>query len=122
MFYRSKTVAAWLALTGGALGLHRLYLHGLRDPLAWLHWLPTGAGLVGVARLRNLGQDDPAAWLLIPVLGLMLSAAMLTAIVYALTPDAKWDARHNPGQPGLPAPAGGRCWQRSPRCWWEVPP
>lgn len=100
MFYRSKTVAAWLALTGGALGLHRLYLHGLRDPLAWLHWLPTTAGLVGVARLRNLGQDDPAAWLLIPVLGLMLSAAMLTAIVYALTPDVKWDARYNPGQPG----------------------
>jgi hypothetical protein len=44
---------------------------------------------VGVARLRNLGQDDPAAWLLIPVLGLMISAAMLTAIVYALTPDER---------------------------------
>ena len=30
----------------------------------------------------------------------MLSAAMFTAIVYALTPDAKWDARHNPGHAG----------------------
>ena len=78
-------------------GLHRLYLHGLRDRLAWLHLLPTLAGLVGVSRLRNLGQDDPAAWMLIPVLGLVISAAMLTAIVYALTPDEKWDARHNPG-------------------------
>jgi hypothetical protein len=25
---------------------------------------------------------------------------MLVAIVYALTPDARWDARHNHGQPG----------------------
>lgn len=103
MTYRSKTVAAWLALTGGVLGLHRLYLHGLRDPLAWLHWLPTAAGLTGVARLRNLGQDDPAAWLLIPVLGLTISVVMLTAIVYALTPDERWDARHNPGQTGAAA-------------------
>jgi hypothetical protein len=57
-------------------------------------------GLVGVARMRNLGQDDALAWLLIPVLGLMISAAMFTAIVYALTPDEKWDARHNPGCKG----------------------
>lgn len=97
MHYRSKTVAAWLALGLGTLGLHRLYLHGLRDRLAWLHLVPTALGLAGALRLRNLGQDDPAAWLLVPVLGLMISAAMLTAIVYALTPDDKWDTRHNPG-------------------------
>ncbi len=98
MHYRSKTVAAWLALSLGTLGMHRLYLHGLRDRLGWLHLVPTAVGLVGAIRLRNLGQDDPVAWMLIPVLGLMISAAMLTAIVYALTPDEKWDARHNPGQ------------------------
>lgn len=97
MHYRSKTVAAWLALSLGTLGLHRLYLHGPRDRLAWLHLAPTAVGLVGAIRLRNLGQDDPVAWVLIPVLGLMISAAMLTAIVYALTPDEKWDAQHNPG-------------------------
>jgi hypothetical protein len=99
MRYRSKTVAAWSALALGALGVHRLYLHGLRDRLAWAHPLPTLLGLVGVQRLRVLGQDDRLAWLLIPLLGLMLSLAMLTAIVYALTPDEQWDARHNPGQP-----------------------
>lgn len=101
MRYRSKTVAAWLALCLGPLGLHRAYLHGLRDKLAWLHLAPTAAGLLGVMRLRNLGQDDRLAWILIPVLGLTISATMLTAIVYALTPDAKWDARYNPGQPGV---------------------
>lgn len=95
--YRSKSVAAWLALLLGTLGVHRLYLHGLRDGKAWLHLLPTALGLVGVLRLRTLGQDDPLAWLLIPLLGLMISMAMLFAIVHALTPDEKWDARHNPG-------------------------
>ena len=98
--YRSKTASTWTALLGGALGLHRFYLYGARDWLAWLHLLPTLAGLVGVQRLRALGQDDHVAWALIPLLGVMLSAAMLTAIVYGLTPDEKWDARHNPGQPG----------------------
>ena len=96
---RSKTVAAWLALLLGTLGVHRLYLHGPRDAIAWLHPLPTAAGLLGVWRLRTLGQDDPVAWMLIPLLGLMISIAMLCAIVYALTPDEKWDARYNPGQP-----------------------
>ena len=95
--YRSKTAASWLALSLGTLGLHRLYLHGAGDRLAWLYPLPTVTGLVGVIRMRNLGQDDRLAWLLIPLLGLMIAAAMLTAIVYALTPDDKWDARHNPG-------------------------
>jgi len=99
MRYRSKTLAAWLTLALGALGLHRLYLYGMRDRLFWAHPLPTLLGLLGVQRLRMLGQDDRLAWLLIPLLGLMLSLAMLTAIVYALTPDEKWDARHNPGQP-----------------------
>ena len=97
--YRSKTACTWIALLGGALGLHRFYLHGPRDVLAWLYPLPTLVGLLGVARMRTLGQDDHLAWLLIPVLGVMLSLAMLAAIVYGLTPDEKWDARHNPGRP-----------------------
>lgn len=95
----SKTVAAWLALLLGALGAHRVYLHGWQDRLAWLHWPPTLAGLYGVLRMRELGQDDHLAWLLVPLLGLSLSAAMVAAIVIALTPDEKWQARHNPGHP-----------------------
>lgn len=95
--YRSKTLATWIALIGGSFGLHRFYLHGRRDRWAWLHPWPSLSGLVGVLRLRELGQDDRLAWLLIPLLGLMLSIAALSAIVYALTPDERWDARHNPG-------------------------
>ncbi len=97
--YRSKTLAAWLALVAGALGLHRIYLHGVGDKLAWAHVPFTTLGLVGAERMSTLGQNDRLAWLLVPVLGLMLSQAMFFAILYALTPDERWDARFNPGQP-----------------------
>ncbi len=98
--YRSKTIAAWLALFLGALGLHRMYLYGLGDRVAWLYPLPTALGLLGVQRMDSLGQDDRLSWVLIPILGLMISLAMFSAIHYALTPDEKWDQRHNPGRPG----------------------
>lgn len=105
MVPRSKSVAAWLALLLGAVGAHRIYLHGARDWLAWLHPLPTAIGLLGVLRMQQNGQDDRLAWLLIPLLGVMLSQGMLCAIVFGLTPDARWNARHNPGRP-----AGDSLW------------
>ncbi len=97
--YKSKTLATWIAVIGGSLGLHRFYLHGFRDVWGWLHAPPALAGLYGVQRMNELGQDDKLAWALIPLLGFVLAAAMLAAIVYGLTPDEKWDARHNPGRP-----------------------
>lgn len=97
--YRSKTLAAWLALVAGTLGLHRIYLHGVGDKLAWAHVPLTTLGFVGAERMVTLGQNDRLAWVLVPVLGLMLSQAMLFAILYALTPDERWDARYNPGHP-----------------------
>lgn len=95
--YRSKTVATWLALLGGSFGAHRFYLHGWRDVWAWLHPWPTLFGLAGIQRVRAFGQDDQVSWLLLPILGLMIAQACLFAIVYALTPDERWDARRNPG-------------------------
>lgn len=90
---RSKTLATWLALVAGCFGAHRFYLHGKGDLWGWLHPWPTLLGLAGVLRMRALGQDDHAAWLLIPLLGLMISQAMLSAIVIGLTPDERWQAR-----------------------------
>jgi len=98
--YKSKTLATWIAVVGGAWGLHRFYLHGFRDIWGWLHGVPTLLGLYGLQRMNELGQDDQLAWALIPLLGFMLAGAMLAAIVYGLTPDDKWDARHNPGEAG----------------------
>ena len=100
---KSKTAATWIALIGGSFGLHRFYLHGLRDVWGWLHPLPTLIGLYGIQRVRSLGQDDPLSWVLMPVLGLMLAATMLTAIVYGLTSDEKWNASFNPSHPAPPS-------------------
>ncbi len=94
--YKSKTLATWIALIGGGLGLHRFYLYGPRDVWGWLWPLPTLLGAYGVERVVKLGQDDQLAWLLLPLLGLALSSAMLAAIVYGLMPDEKWNARYNP--------------------------
>lgn len=101
--YRSKTVTAWLALTLGSLGAHRVYLHGWSDRWFWCFPLPTLLGLGGLIRLRNLGQDDTVGALLVPLLGIMLTIALVTAIVYALTPDERWNERHNSGRSGRPA-------------------
>ena len=107
---KSKTLATWIAVVAGCLGAHRFYLHGHRDVWAWLHPWPTLLGAVGVLRMRTLGQDDHLAWVLIPMLGLMLSIAMLAAIVIGLTPDEAWANRFNSGQParrsGWPAVIG----------------
>lgn len=93
---KSKTWAAWIALVGGCLGLHRFYLYGFKDKIGWLFPWPSLVGWIGLQRVQSLGQDDRLAWVLMPFLGLMLSISMLTAIVYGLTPDDKWNAKHNP--------------------------
>ena len=101
---RSKTLATWIALVGGSLGLHRFYLHGWRDRWGWLLWPPTFLGAYGIARMRTLGQDDQLAWLLIPLLGLVIAGTMLTAIVYGLMTDERWQARFDPGAAAISWP------------------
>jgi TM2 domain-containing membrane protein YozV len=91
---RAKAVATWLALVGGSVGAHRFYLHGARDAWAWLHPLPTLVGAYGFWRMREFGVDDARGALLVPFLGVMLAATMLQAIVYGLTSDERWAARH----------------------------
>ena len=100
--YRSKTLATWIAVIGGCFGLHRFYLHGLKDIPGWLVVAPTLAGLYGVQRMRYLGVDDHIAWVLIPLLGLTLSIAMISALVLGLTSDEKWQVRFNPSGPVRP--------------------
>jgi len=106
---KSKTLAAWLALVGGPLGLHRFYLHGLGDVLGWLLPIPTALGLYGIERVQKLGQDDTLSWFLIPLLGFTVAACCLTAIVYGLMTREKWNARFNPGGP-QDAESGGTRW------------
>lgn len=105
---KNKTAAAWLALAGGQLGLHRLYLFGMGDLWAWMHPIAAAVGWWGVERLRLYGQDDQLSWVLIPLLGFILAGTALTAIYYGLMPPEKWNARHNPG--ALDTPAGHTRW------------
>jgi TM2 domain-containing membrane protein YozV len=90
---RSRPVATWLAVLGGSLGLHRFYLHGLGDALAWLHPWPTLVGAWGFWRLRVLGLDDVVGSRLVPLLGAMVALGMLAAILYGLTPAERWRER-----------------------------
>ena len=105
---KNKNIAAGLALIGGQLGFHRIYLFGLRDFWAWVHPVIAAFGWWGVARAQHYGQDDHLAWLLVPLLGFTLAATSLTAIYYGLTAPEKWNARHNPSTPE--ATAGNTNW------------
>lgn len=104
---RSKTLATWLALLGGPMGVHRFYLYGLQDIWAWLHPIPTLLGAWGLRRVADFGQDDPLSWLLLPILGFMVAGTMLQAIVYGLMPDERWHARHNAALPADQLPSSG---------------
>jgi hypothetical protein len=97
----SKTLATWIAVIAGSVGLHHFYLGGRYRWLGLLYPVPTLLGLVGAVRMSRLGVDDRLSWALIPWLGLSLSAGMLCAIVIGLTSDAKW-ARKYAGEPGRP--------------------
>ena len=100
---KNKTVAAWLAFIFGQLGIHRLYLFGVRDVWAWVHPIVAALGWWGVERVRQYGQDDQLAWVLIPLLGFTLAATALTAIYYGLMPTEKWNAQFNSGLAGTAA-------------------
>ena len=108
MATKNKLLATWLAFIVGQLGIHRLYLYGIKDKLAWLHPVLAATGWYGVHRVRSLGQDDQLAWLLVPVLGFLLAATSITAIYYGLSSQEKWNGLHNPQQ--LDAPAGQTNW------------
>lgn len=92
---KNKTMATWLAFVGGQLGLHRLYLYGPGDLLAWAHPLVAAFGWWGVERIRTFGQDDQLAWLLVPLLGFTLATTAVTAIYYGLMAPEKWNLLHN---------------------------
>lgn len=93
---KNKTIAAWTALMGGPLGLHRFYLYGWSDRLGWAIPVPTLIGLYGVLRARHFGLDDQWSWVLIPFLGFTIAACALCAIGYGLTSTENWNQRHNP--------------------------
>jgi hypothetical protein len=96
---KNKTIALWLTLAGGPLGLHRVYLRGRFDKISMVLTCCTIFGLYGVYRARSLGVDDQFSWILIPFLGFTLAGCAMNAIVYGLMSTESWNARFNPLAP-----------------------
>ncbi len=96
---KNKTMAVWLTLVTGPLGLHRVYLHGRFDSLCGVLTAATLIGLYGVYRARSLGVDDQLSWLLIPFLGFTLAGCALNAIVYGVMSTESWNTKFNPSAP-----------------------
>ena len=106
---KNKTLATWLAFLGGPLGLHRFYLHGPGDLLAWALPIPTALGLYGIERVQQWGLDDQLSWVLIPLLGFTYAGCALRAILYGLMTPERWNARFNPAA-APDAPPGRTSW------------
>ena len=93
---KNKTIAVWLTLITGPIGLQRVYLAGRFDAWSWLALVPSASGAFGVMRARAIGLDDQLSWLLIPFLGFCIAACALAAIVYGLTDALRWNQKFNP--------------------------
>jgi TM2 domain-containing membrane protein YozV len=93
--FRSKTLTAALALFFGCIGAHRFYLYGLRDKFGWAHIAGILLGLGGYALLAATDRASIPGWFMVVPGAASLLAAFLSAIVYGLRPDEKWDAQFN---------------------------
>ncbi|WP_159838089.1 hypothetical protein [Burkholderia sp. 8Y] len=94
-YFRSKTLTAALAFLFGSIGLHRFYLYGMRDKYGWAHTVGIVMGAVGYLLLAATDRTSVLGWMLAVPGAISLLAAFLSAIVYGLRPDAKWDAQFN---------------------------
>lgn len=87
--HRSKVIVALLAATLGVFGAHWWYLG---RPRAWMVTLASCA-LIVLAQLYPVWWDNPPFLLLI----VPVTAGFIEALVFALKPDAWFDARYNAG-------------------------
>ena len=96
---KNKSLATWLSLLLGPLGLHRLYLFGWKDGFLWAHFFLTLLGLLGLQRLMEFGVDDLLSWWLLPLLGFSIAWNCLEALIFGLMSPEQWNRRFNPDAP-----------------------
>jgi TM2 domain-containing membrane protein YozV len=87
--FRRKSLAALLAFLLGAVGAHRIYLG---RPWWWLPLAVTALAVPLLIGVRNWYQTPAFFVLMVPVV-----AGFIEALVLALMPDEKFDARFNVG-------------------------
>lgn len=92
VLHKNKAFATLLAATLGAIGVHHLYLYGLRDKhhrfFIYLQCITVAACLYLVYPNANWFY-----WVL-PILVAAI-AGMIEALAIGLQSDEKWDAKHN---------------------------
>jgi len=88
--HKNKTLATFLASTLGGLGAHRFYLHGMKDGWGWFHFFSAPLSIFLIA----LNQQTAPFFLAAPFMMSVL-IGFIEAMSLGLTPDEKWDARHN---------------------------
>ena len=101
---KSKLLTVLLAFLFGSVGAHRFYLKGGRDFWAWTQVAAIVLGAVGVVVLWNSQRASGAGWVCAILGGASVLAGFLSALVYGLRPDDKWDAQFN--QDGQPTRSG----------------
>jgi TM2 domain-containing membrane protein YozV len=89
--HKNKTFTTLLAALAGSVGAHRFYLFGKSDYWGWAHLVSLPISFL-ISHLYFGSQ--PLLTYSLFILSFLI--ALLEALVTGLTPDEKWDARHNP--------------------------
>ncbi|MFJ7567163.1 NINE protein [Herminiimonas sp. NPDC097707] len=90
--HKNKTLATLLAVVLGGPGIHRFYLYGFRDFWAWNY---VAAFFLFVCALVLAQGPHTLGITLLTLFPISIFAGWIEAMVIGLTPDKKWDARHN---------------------------
>lgn len=89
----NKTVATLLTTLTGFLGLHRFYMYGRRDFWGWVYL--AGSVLYFFLVVGHM-PETPFANNYFALFPLPIYVSVIESLVIGLTPDEKWDAKHNP--------------------------
>ncbi|WP_050475934.1 hypothetical protein [Herbaspirillum rhizosphaerae] len=89
--HKNKTFTTFIAAVTGGIGLHRFYMYGRKDIFGWLHAATLPVSVLAILIFSN---SQPLFMGMLFVLSVL--CGFLEALVIGLTPDEKWDARHNP--------------------------
>lgn len=88
--HRNKTLATILAATLGGIGLHRFYLYGKND---WLAWLRAASLPISGLAILVMNNSQPLFAGLLFVLSVLVG--FVEALKIGLTTDEQWDIKHN---------------------------
>lgn len=91
--HKNKTLAMLLAIFFGGVGAHRVYLYGIRDFWLWNYLVAFAIFASAIVLAQKPHSFTISLLALFPA---SIFLGWVEALVIGLTPDKKWDARHNP--------------------------